>query len=177
MRSGLGAAVLIGALALFMCPTTVAQTNSIFRSVEAQPGRPLRLGVYAVVKRDCSTGPLPEIKVTTAPKKGALAVRSAKLRTNRLIRCPQLETPVQVVLYQANPGSTGPDEVSYNVNNQDGRIQSHTFKITITARPSTTPHSEPTTELQVARSGDSRRLAPASTSGAPRQLRWSARHN
>jgi hypothetical protein len=147
MKSEFGLVVLMSALALVACTAAPAQTNSVYRSVEAQPGRPLRLGVYAALKQDCSVGPLPGIRVTMPPKKGALSVRSGTLKTNRMRRCPQLEAPVQIVLYQANPGSTGDDEVNYEVTNPDGAPQSHSVKIVITARPGGTQRSDPTTEL------------------------------
>jgi hypothetical protein len=47
-----------------------AQTNSAYRSVDAAAGKPHRLGAYGNVTKDCTSGPLPTIRVVTPPKHG-----------------------------------------------------------------------------------------------------------
>ena len=85
--------------------------DSRYRSADAVAGQPLRIGIYGNVKKDCSAGPLPEVRVTTPPKHGTLAVRAGKVKTNRVANCPNLETPIQGVFYQSNAGFAGADEI------------------------------------------------------------------
>jgi hypothetical protein len=115
--------------------------NKIFRTADAVTGKTVRLGVYANVSKDCTAGPLPQIKVVTHPKRGALAVKSGKVKPGALARCPQLEVPVQGVFYQSNPKFTGADEVAYEVTHPDGRVQSLSVKINVSAgaRPAAKP--------------------------------------
>jgi hypothetical protein len=77
------ALVLFGTAAL-------AQTNSAHRSAEAIAGKSHRLGVYGDVLEDCTSGPLPTVRVLTPPKQGELNVRSGKPKAGRISRCPSL---------------------------------------------------------------------------------------
>ena len=58
--------VAIGATALALL-TSVAPAiaqSTVYTTINAQSGKPVRLGAYAGLNKDCSQGPLPEIKVT-----------------------------------------------------------------------------------------------------------------
>lgn len=108
-----------------------AQSNSAFRSAEVVAGKQERLGVYGNVQKDCTPGPLPTIRVVTAPKNGELNVRSGKLKAGRISRCPKLEATAQGIFYKANPTFKGTDEVAYEVRSASGKVESHTVKITV----------------------------------------------
>lgn len=128
-------------LACAAAPPAGAQENKVYRSADAVTGKSARLGVYANVSKECTTGPLPEIKVVTPPKHGSLSVKTGNLKPGAVPRCPNLEVPVQGVFYQSNPRFTGADEVAYEVKHQNGRVQSLTVKITVggEAKPGAKP--------------------------------------
>ena len=66
--------VAIGATALALL-TSVAPAiaqSTVYTTINAQSGKPVRLGAYAGLNKDCSQGPLPEIKVTQIPSARAL---------------------------------------------------------------------------------------------------------
>jgi hypothetical protein len=130
-------AALAGATAL--AGAASAQTDNVYRTVEAAPGKLARLGAHISVKPDCSAGTLPEIKVLTPPKSGTLNVRTGKVRTTRITRCPNLETPAQGIFYIPNPRFSGSDEVVYEVRSPEGRVRSHTIRITVSDKPSPAP--------------------------------------
>ena len=88
------------ALGVSMADPTLAQDQS-FRSADAQAGKPVRLGIHGNVSKECAAGALPEIKVVTPPKHGALSLKSGKSKAGELARCPKLEVP-------AKPSSTNP---------------------------------------------------------------------
>ncbi len=111
-----------------------AAQQQIFRSVDAQPGRQLRLTIAGNVGQDCKPGIPVEIKVLTPPKNGALVVRSGETPAGQLKRCPGLKVPVQAVFYQAKNGYSGPDEVSYEVR-RDGKVTTEVVRITVTDKP------------------------------------------
>jgi hypothetical protein len=58
-RYGLAVAALLSMSML----ATRAQEGSIERQVRAAPGRDVRIGVYSSIKPDCSSGPLPVIRL------------------------------------------------------------------------------------------------------------------
>jgi hypothetical protein len=109
----------------------VAQTNSAHRSADVVAGKPHRLGVYGNVQKDCTSGPLPTVRVVTPPKHGELNVRSGKLKAGRISRCPKLEPTAQGIFYKASPTYKGADEVSYEVRSASGKVEAHTVRITV----------------------------------------------
>src|SRR5215204_4272012 len=122
--------VLAGSLAI---PAGVAsaQSNRAYRSADGIAGKSERLGVYGNVQKDCTSGPLPTVRVVTPPKHGELNVRSGKLKVGRISRCPKLEATAQGVFYKPNSTYKGTDEVSYEVKSASGKVESHTVKITV----------------------------------------------
>jgi hypothetical protein len=116
---------------LILSGAALAQTNNAYRSADAVAGKPHRLGVYGNVQKDCTSGPLPTVRVVTPPKHGELNVRSGKLKAGRISRCPSLEATAQGVFYKANPTYKGADEVSYEVKSASGKVESHTVRITV----------------------------------------------
>jgi hypothetical protein len=118
------------ALTLSAAPT-LAQSNSAHRSADVVSGKQHRLGAYGNVQKNCTSGPLPTIRVVTPPKHGELNIRSGKLKAGRISRCPSLEPTAQGVFYKASPTYKGVDEVSYEVRSASGKVESHTVSITV----------------------------------------------
>ncbi len=111
--------------------SALAQTNSAHRSADVVAGKPHRLGVYGNVQKDCTSGPLPTVRVVTPPKHGELNVRSGTLKAGRINRCPSLKATAQGVFYRANPKYSGTDEVSFEVKAASGKAETHTVRITV----------------------------------------------
>jgi hypothetical protein len=123
--------VAIGCALALSGTAALAQTNSAHRSTDVIAGKPHRLGVYGNVQKDCTSGPLPTVRVVTPPKHGELNVRSGKLKAGRISRCPKLEATAQGIFYKPNPAYKGADEVSYEVKSASGKVESHTVRITV----------------------------------------------
>ncbi|HEX2552570.1 MAG TPA: 4-aminobutyrate aminotransferase [Microvirga sp.] len=120
-------------LALALAAGPALAQEKLFRTVKAAPGQQARLGVLGTVKRDCTAGPAPEVRVVTAPKQGALAIREGKAKAGDIKRCPKLEAPIRGVFYQANAGTSGTDEAVYEIRRADGSTQTVTVRIEIGA--------------------------------------------
>ena len=135
----------------FILAATAAlgQSNNAYRSTDVVAGKPHRLGVYGNVQKDCTSGPLPTVRVVTPPKHGELNVRSGKLKAGRISRCPKLEATAQGIFYKPNPAYKGVDDVSYEVKSAGGKVESHTVRITVKdATPSDAkPNSDSDGEL------------------------------
>ncbi|WP_445504371.1 4-aminobutyrate aminotransferase [Microvirga sp. G4-2] len=130
------AAALVLASSLAVSGTAVlAQANSAYRSTDVVAGKTHRLGVYGNVQKDCTSGPLPTVRVVTPPKHGELNVRNGKLKAGRISRCPKLEAAAQGVFYKPNPTYKGADEVSYEIKSASGKVESHTVRITVKDAP------------------------------------------
>ncbi|RZK87488.1 MAG: 4-aminobutyrate aminotransferase, partial [Methylobacterium sp.] len=83
-----------------------AQTT-VTRSKTVAPGKTVRLEIAPNLKKDCSPGPMPEFKVSGAPKNGSVITKVGKLKTPASYRCPNKEAAVQALFYQPNTGFTG----------------------------------------------------------------------
>ncbi|GJD35581.1 VCBS repeat-containing protein [Methylobacterium aerolatum] len=138
------AAALAGAL--LMAGPASAQTT-VTRSKSVAAGQTVRLEIAPNLKKDCSPGPMPEFKVSGAPKNGSVITKVGKLKTPASYRCPNKEAAVQALFYQANSGFTGTDEVTFEVKTSDGQVQTQTIKITVggaNAKPGTDAKKEGT---------------------------------
>jgi hypothetical protein len=87
------------------------------------------------------------IRVTQPPRDGVLMVRKAMLTTDKIAGCPGLKTPVEVVLYQAREGYTGPDHVAYEVTNANGKVGVFDVAITVKGGPAPKPSEQKGTSL------------------------------
>jgi hypothetical protein len=128
------ASILVGSLAM-SGSKALAQSKSGYRSADTVAGKPHRLGAYGDVQKDCTSGPLPTVRVLTPPNHGELNVRSGTLKAGRIPRCPNLAAKAQGVFYKPNPAYKGADEVSYEVKSACGKVESHTVRITVKDAP------------------------------------------
>ena len=116
----------------------LAQTT-VTRSETAASGKSVRLAIVPNLKKDCTSGPMPEIRVSGAPKNGSLITKVGKLKTPAKYRCPGKEAAVQALFYQSKDGYTGTDEVTVDVKDSDGNVQTQNIRITVDASKKDAP--------------------------------------
>lgn len=117
---------------LLVAGAAVAQTT-LTKSETVASGKTVRLAIAPNLKKDCSIGPMAEIKVTGAPKSGSLITKAGKQKTPASYRCPNKDVGVQAVFYQPKADFTGADEVTIEIKNSDGQVQTQNIKITVEA--------------------------------------------
>ncbi|WP_375409954.1 4-aminobutyrate aminotransferase [uncultured Methylobacterium sp.] len=108
----------------------LAQTT-VTRSETVASGKTVRLAIVPNLKKDCTAGPMPEIRVSGAPKNGSLVTKVGKIKTPASYRCPNKDAAVQAVFYESKANFTGADEVVVDIKNSDGQVQTQTIKITV----------------------------------------------
>ncbi len=111
MRLTLATLLTFGSAALSW---TAAQTaaDQHFTTVS---GQEVRLGSYAVFKRDCSGGTAAEVRPTGDQHGGILVLTSGTLSTTRIPNCGKVDAPARILSYRPNPGFTGVDQIRFNV--------------------------------------------------------------
>jgi hypothetical protein len=121
MRVGL----LAFAVAAFMgwTGTAQAQTQTIERSVKTVPNKDTQIGVYVNVLPDCSSGPLPTIRLATPPASGKVVVKTAKVKATNYKACLALEVPAYVAFYKSPPEFLGNDVLTIEVKYPGGRTE------------------------------------------------------
>ena len=137
------------AVALLWLPLSepaLAQT-SVYRSIDAPSGKPVRVRVVTNLKKDCTAGTPAEIKVVTTPKNGDLVIENGKMKTPADYRCPNVETAVQAVFYQSKPKYVGPDEIALQVKTTEGATQTINLKIAVSEKPAAPAKDKDGTDL------------------------------
>lgn len=127
-------ATLVAGAALLGAGSASAQMSS-YRSATASAGKPTLLWTLTAIKKDCSIGEIGGVRVVSPPKNGTLTLAKAKVKSPSSFRCPNLETPVERVVYVPKAKFTGADEVSFETKNADGVVEKHTIKIDVSDKP------------------------------------------
>ena len=94
-----------------------AQAESVERTFKGRAGQDIRVGVFASIRPDCKSGPLPTIRLSAPPAHGDVTVKQGKLRTTNLRQCLAVEVPAYLVNYKSKPGFSGSDVLTLEVIN------------------------------------------------------------
>ena len=92
-----------------------AQTDRLEREVKAAAGHDVRVGIYTNIRPDCTSGPLPAIRLVTAPAHGAVSVKRGTLKATNLKQCLGIEVPAFVAFYRAAGDFNGADEFDLEI--------------------------------------------------------------
>ncbi|MGU3539457.1 Ig-like domain-containing protein [Methylobacterium sp. A54F] len=125
--------ILVPAIAAGLLAAPALGQTTITKSETVQSGKTVRLAIVPNLKKDCSAGPMPEFRISGAPKNGVTITKVGKQTTPASYRCPNKETAVQGLFYQPKAGFTGADEVTFEIKNADGQVQTQNIKITVEA--------------------------------------------
>jgi hypothetical protein len=105
------------------------------RNVKAMPGSDVRVGIYTGIRQDCTSGPLPAIRLLSPPAHGTITVKRATLKATNLQQCLGVDVPAFVAFYHAVPDFNGTDEFEFEINFAGGRTQTQHFHINVSNRP------------------------------------------
>jgi hypothetical protein len=127
---------LVLATALLSAPAAHAQgtdnPDSVKSSVSVVAGKAAQIAVLNPLKRDCSPGAAPTLRVPGLPRHGRVIATTASIATGKKNRCPDKQVSGQVVVYQANANYAGPDEVRIEVETAEGEVRRATIRIDVT---------------------------------------------
>lgn len=121
--------VLVGFLGI--ATFAIAQEETVERTVKGPPDKDIRLGVYVNVKPDCSSGPLPTIRLITQPAHGKVSVKKGNVSATNYKQCLALEAPGYVVFYRSSPGFAGNDILMLEIKFPGGRTVVQKITVTV----------------------------------------------
>jgi hypothetical protein len=125
------------ALALIASTQLVwGQSNSIDRAIGAAPGQSVRGGIYTSIRPDCTSGPLPGIRLTGPPAHGTVSVKRAMLKATNVKQCLAIDVPAFVAFYRAAPNFSGADAFELEISFAGGRKEIQHFRMTVTGAAS-----------------------------------------
>jgi hypothetical protein len=93
------------------------------RTVKSLPNKDTQIGIYLNVLPDCSSGPLPTIRLISAPTSGKVTVKSGKVKATNYKACLALEVPAYVAIYKSPPDFLGDDVMTIEVKYAGGRTE------------------------------------------------------
>ena len=116
-----------------------AESRTTEKSARAQSGKDVRIGVYINVQPDCTSGPLPAIKLSEAPANGTVAVRKATVSATNYKKCLALQVPAFVAIYRSRANFSGMDSLELEVRYPNGLMEIQKFQITVDSSPASQP--------------------------------------
>jgi len=130
-RCWLAASLLASASAL----AAHAQAGVVERQVKAAPGHDVRFGIYGDIRPDCTSGPLPAIKLVAAPAHGTVTVKRGTLKATNFKQCLATELPVLVGFYRSAADFNGSDEFELEISFPAGRKEIQRIRVSVTDNP------------------------------------------
>jgi hypothetical protein len=126
-RCWFGAALLFFASAQFAC----AQSALVERNVKAAPGQNVRVGIYTSIRPDCTSAPLPAIRLARPPAHGVVSVKRATLKATNVKQCLAIDVPAFVAFYRAAQDFDGADEFELEITFAGGRKEIQNFRVSV----------------------------------------------
>jgi hypothetical protein len=118
------------AMASVIAAPAGAQNNEVQRDIKTVPGQATRIGVYVNVKPDCTSGPLPEIRLVTPPAHGVVRVKRGNVKLTNFKQCLAAQVPALAAFYLPTGSFTGPDEFVLETSTE-GQKQVQHFRVTV----------------------------------------------
>jgi hypothetical protein len=101
------------------------------RAVKALPNRDTQIGLYINVRPDCTSGPLPTIRLASPPTSGNVVVRTGKVKATNYKACLALEVPAYVAFYKSSPEFLGNDVLTIEVKYPQGRTEIQKITVSV----------------------------------------------
>jgi hypothetical protein len=126
----------IGAAGLMGIAATAAQTpapTTVERTAKGPTAKSIQVGLFLNVQPDCTSGPLPAIRMVEAPANGSITIKQAKVRATNYKQCLALEVPGFVAFYQSKPNFSGTDLAVIEIKYPQGRTELQRITINVGA--------------------------------------------
>jgi len=120
---------------LLVLPTfALGQAQTIERQVKGKPDTNINAGIFTTLRRDCTAGPLPAVRLVTPPAHGTVTVKQGKLRATNLKQCLGTELPAFIAIYRSAQDFVGQDLFTLEVTGAGGKSQIQRITVTV-AKP------------------------------------------
>ncbi|WP_315811513.1 hypothetical protein [Bradyrhizobium sp. SZCCHNR2028] len=131
----LAAATAAAAQAQTPAPAPGPAQTTVERNAKGVAGKPIQVGIYLNVQPDCSSGPLPSIRLLTAPGNGTVTIKRGKVSATNYKQCLALEVPGFIAFYQSRADFAGTDTVTLEVKFPQGRTEVQRIMINVGVGP------------------------------------------
>jgi hypothetical protein len=124
---------ILGALGLLLALPILAaaQEATVQREVKGKPDTNINAGIFATIRKDCTAGPLPAVRLVTPPAHGKVTVKQGKLRATNVKNCLGMELPAFVAIYRSARDFIGQDRFTLEVVGSNGKTQIQQVTVTV----------------------------------------------
>jgi hypothetical protein len=123
---------LIGAILLLAATSYIAaRAETVERSAQGETNKDIRIGVYVNIQPDCTSGPLPTIRLVEPPAHGKVTVKKGNVNATNYKQCLALSVPAYVAFYRSEKDFLGSDSVLLEVRYPSGKQELQHIVITV----------------------------------------------
>jgi hypothetical protein len=123
---------LVGAVLLVAVNSYVAaQAETVERTAHGETGKDIQIGVYANLQPECTSGPLPTIRLVEPPAHGKVTVKKGNVSATNYKQCLALSVPAYVAYYRSERDFLGNDSVLLDVRYPGGKQELQHIVITV----------------------------------------------
>src|SRR5262249_5196331 len=122
---------LIGAVLLLVATDVPTWAETVENTVQGETGKDIRVGVYVNIQPDCSSGPLPTIRLVEPPAHGKVTVKKGNVNATNYKQCLALSVPAYVAFYRSERDFSGNDTVLIEVRYSGGKQELQHIVITV----------------------------------------------
>jgi len=115
--------------------TAIAQDQLTESRFAGKPAQDIRIGVFATVKKDCTPGPLPTVKLHQAPRNGVVVVKRGRVRATNFKNCLAIEVPAFIASYKSRPDFKGEEELELEVIGANGKSRIQKVRVNVNGSP------------------------------------------
>lgn len=88
--------------------------------------------VLTNVRPNCTSGPLPTVRLVAPPANGKITVRRVRLSATNVKQCLSLEVPALVAFYRSAPEFEGNDTATVEIRLEEGAPELRRITINVT---------------------------------------------
>ena len=118
-------------VALTFGAVAVAQSTATEHQAKGPADKEIQIGAYINIKPDCTSGPLPTIRLVGSPEHGKVSVKKITVSATNYKQCLAVEAPGYVAFYRSAPGFAGTDVVTLEVRFPGGRTELQRITVTV----------------------------------------------
>src|SRR6516225_8946858 len=122
---------LTGAILLLLTTFGATLAETVEGTAQGETGKDIRIGVYTNIQPDCTSGPLPTIRLVAPPAHGKVTVKKANFDATNYKQCLALSVPAYVAFYRSDKDFLGNDSVVLEVRYPGGKQEVQHIVITV----------------------------------------------
>src|SRR5215210_1906048 len=122
---------ILAALHIALSTSAWAQVPTVERTAKGEPGKDIRVVVFVNVRPDCTSGPLPAIRLSVPPEHGSVTVKKGNVTATNYKQCLALQVQGFVAFYRSRPDFRGIDVLNLEVKFPGGRTEIQRISVNV----------------------------------------------